>query len=76
MIGPLAAGIIITRFEKFAGYSIVFGLSLSLFALAVFLSFSLKRRPAHGKYCFTRILAERKQNENWRLVTNAHFFRA
>ncbi|MDQ6599668.1 MFS transporter [Bacillus salipaludis] len=74
MIGPLAAGIIITRFEKFAGYSIVFGLSLSLFALAVFLSFSLKRRPAHGKYCFTRILAERKQNENWRLVTNAHFF--
>ncbi|OIK16568.1 hypothetical protein BIV60_03605 [Bacillus sp. MUM 116] len=74
MIGPIAAGIIITRFEKFAGYSIVFGLSLGLFALAVFLSFSLKRRPAHGKYCFTRILAERKQNENWRLITNAHFF--
>ncbi|MED3562218.1 MFS transporter [Bacillus xiapuensis] len=74
MIGPIAAGIIITRFERFAGYSIVFGLSLGLFAFAVFLSFSLKRRPAHGKYCFTRILAERKQNENWRLITNAHFF--
>jgi YQGE family putative transporter len=74
MIGPIAAGFIISRFEKFAGYSIVFGVSLGLFALAVFLSFSLKPRPAHGKYCFTRILAERKQNENWRLVTNAHFF--
>ena len=74
MIGPIAAGFIITRFEKFTGYSIVFGISLSLFALAVFLSFSLKPRPANGKYCFKRILDERKNNENWRLITNAHFF--
>ena len=74
MIGPIAAGIIITRFEKFTGYTIVFGLSLALFALAVFLSFSLKPRPAQGRYCFKRILEERRQNENWRLVTNAHFF--
>jgi MFS transporter, YQGE family, putative transporter len=74
MIGPLSAGFIITRFEKFTGYSIVFGLSLSLFALAVFLSFSIKPRPAKGKYCFRRILQERKINNNWRLITNAHFF--
>ncbi|MCM3566602.1 MFS transporter [Neobacillus mesonae] len=74
MIGPIAAGIIITRFEQFTGYTFVFGISLALFALAVFLSFSLKPRPAHGRYCFTRIFEERKQNENWRLVTNAHFF--
>ncbi|MDF2857648.1 MAG: hypothetical protein K0Q87_3499 [Neobacillus sp.] len=74
MIGPLSAGFIITRFEKFTGYSIVFGLSLSLFALAVFLSFSIKPRPAKGKYCFRRILQERKNNNNWRLITNAHFF--
>lgn len=74
MIGPIAAGIIITRFAKFTGYSIVFGISLSLFALAVFLSFSLKPRPANGKYDFRRILEERKKNENWRLITNANFF--
>ncbi|MBS4215643.1 MULTISPECIES: MFS transporter [Neobacillus] len=74
MIGPIAAGVIITRFEKFTGYTIVFGLSLGLFALAVLLSFSLKPRPAKGRYCFKRIFEERKQNENWRLVTNAHFF--
>jgi YQGE family putative transporter len=74
MIGPLAAGMIITRFEKFTGYTIVFGLSLGLFALAVVLSFFLKRRPAEGKYYFKRIFEERKQNENWRLITNAHFF--
>lgn len=74
MIGPIAAGFIITRLEKFTGYSVVFGLSLTLFAIAVFLSFSLKPRPANGKYCFQRILQERKKNDNWRLVTNAHFF--
>lgn len=74
MIGPIAAGIIITRFEKYTGYTIVFGLSLALFALAVFMSFSLKPRPSSGSYCFMQILNERKQNENWRLITNANFF--
>ncbi|MEH7096817.1 MFS transporter [Neobacillus vireti] len=73
MIGPIAAGIIITRFEEFTGYTFVFGLSLALFGLAVFMSFSLKPRPASGRYCFKRIIEERKQNENWRFVTNAHF---
>ncbi|WP_026563572.1 MFS transporter [Bacillus sp. UNC41MFS5] len=74
MIGPIAAGFIITRFEKYTGYTIVFGLSLALFALAVFMSFSLKPRPSSGSYCFMQILNERKQNENWRLITNANFF--
>lgn len=74
MVGPITAGLIITHFEKFTGYSIVFSLSLSLFALAVLLSFSLKLRPANGKYCIKRIFFERQQNENWRLITNAHFF--
>ncbi|MEY2192482.1 MFS transporter [Neobacillus sp. BF23-41] len=74
MIGPIAAGIIITRFDKFTGYTIVFGMSLALFALAVFMSFSLKPRPSAGSYCFKQIFIERKQNENWRLITNANFF--
>ncbi|WP_019154518.1 MFS transporter [Robertmurraya massiliosenegalensis] len=74
MIGPIAAGFIISKMEKFIGYSIVFGISLGLFSLAVFLSFSLKRRPAKGKYYFVRILQERKHNKNWKLINNAHFF--
>ena len=73
-MGPIAAGFIISRLEKFTGYSIVFGISLALFALAVFLSFFIKRRPANGSYWFVRILTERKHNQNWRMVTNAHFF--
>ncbi|MGF2617093.1 MFS transporter [Rossellomorea vietnamensis] len=74
MVGPILAGFIISRFTSFQGYTIVFGISLGLFSLAVILSFFLKRRPAHGRYCFTRILKERKNNENWKLITNAHFF--
>ena len=74
MIGPVAAGFIISRLEKFTGYTVVFGLSLGLFSIAVFLSFFLKRRPAHGKYWFQRIITERKHDKNWRMITNAHFF--
>jgi MFS transporter, YQGE family, putative transporter len=74
MIGPIAAGFIISRMEKFTGYSVIFGISLTLFSIAVFLSFFLKRRPADGSYLFRRILAERKNSLNWRMITNAHFF--
>lgn len=74
MIGPIAAGLIISKMEKFIGYSVVFGISLGLFSLAVFLSFSIKRRPAKGKYYFVRIIKERKINRDWLLITNAHFF--
>lgn len=74
MIGPVAAGFIISRLEKLTGYTVVFGLSLGLFTIAVLLSFFLKRRPAHGKYWFQRIVAERKHDKNWRMITNAHFF--
>lgn len=74
MIGPILSGFIISRLEKFTGYSIVFGLSLLLFTIAVFLSFSLNRRPAHGKYFFIRVWKERMNNKNWNLITRAHFF--
>lgn len=74
MIGPIVAGYIISNLANFTGYSIVFGISLGLFSLAVLFSFSLKRRPASGKYLFKRIIKERAYNKNWKLITNAHFF--
>ncbi|MEK3797775.1 MFS transporter [Peribacillus sp. FSL H8-0477] len=74
IIGPVTAGYIISRMNAFSGYHVVFGISLGLFAVAVVLSFFLVRRPANGKYLFLRILSERKNNENWRLITLAHFF--
>lgn len=74
MIGPILAGYIISRFSSNIGYTIVFGVSLTLFALAVLLSFFIKRRPAHGRYLLKRIWRERNTNNNWRLITTAHFF--
>ncbi|QIZ68377.1 MFS transporter [Geobacillus subterraneus] len=74
MIGPIVAGYMISSLAGLKGYTLVFSLSLGLFLVAVLLSFFLKRRTAAGKYLFLRILKERNQNENWRLITNAHFF--
>ncbi|AOL35184.1 MULTISPECIES: MFS transporter [Geobacillus] len=74
MIGPIAAGYIISSLHGAKGYTFVFSLSLGLFLVAVLLSFFLKRRAAAGKYLFVRILKERNENRNWRLITNAHFF--
>ncbi|WP_273129907.1 MFS transporter [Bacillus weihaiensis] len=74
MIGPIIAGFIISRFENFTGYTTIFSISLLLFSGAVILSFFLKRRPADGDYLFIRIIKERKNNKNWWLITNAHFF--
>lgn len=74
MIGPVLAGFIISRLAEYSGYSIVFGISLFLFSIAVILSFFLKRRPANGKYLFKTVFKERNNNFNWRMVTNANFF--
>lgn len=73
MIGPIVAGTVISKLEKFTGYSVIFATSLGLFSVAVLLSFFLKRRPANGQYMFLRILQERKNNFNWKQITNAHF---
>ncbi|WP_409301699.1 MFS transporter [Peribacillus sp. SCS-155] len=74
MIGPMVAGYIISNYTRYSGYTIVFAISLTLFATAVIFSFFLRRRPADGKYFFSAILKERSNNPNWRLITNAHFF--
>ncbi|WP_078379692.1 MFS transporter [Sutcliffiella halmapala] len=74
MIGPIAAGYIISTLEKFTGYTVIFTISLILFSAAVILSLFIKRRGAEGSYEVKRILKERKNNNNWRYITDAHFF--
>ncbi len=74
MIGPILAGFIISSMEEFTGYRIIFTVSLLLFAGAVVLSMFLKRRPSSGTFQFVRIIKERRNNYNWRMITNAHFF--
>ncbi|MBM7620268.1 YQGE family putative transporter [Bacillus tianshenii] len=74
MIGPFAAGYIISNLEKFTGYTVIFTISLVLFSAAVVLSLFIKRRGAEGSYELKRIIKERRNNDNWRYITNAHFF--
>ena len=49
MIGPIAAGFIISRLEKFTGYSIVFGISLALFAACSIFKFFFKTKTSERK---------------------------
>lgn len=72
MIGPFLAGYIIIHTVANKGYSIIFGISMFLFAIAVVVSFFINRRPANGKYFFWRIVQERKNNRNWKRITTAH----
>lgn len=74
MIGPILAGVLITKMEKLIGYKVIFGISLALFVGAVILSFFLKRRPATGTFDFKSILMERKKSSNWKNILYAHFF--
>ncbi|GER66907.1 MFS transporter [Weizmannia acidilactici] len=72
MAGPFAAGLIISAIGK-NGYTVVFALSLLLFAIAVVLSFFISPRPAQGRYLFKHVLKQRSYNPNWKRITNAHF---
>ncbi|MBD3107642.1 MFS transporter [Bacillus sp. AGMB 02131] len=72
MVGPFLAGYIITHMFGNKGYTVIFSISMVFFALAVVLSLFIKRRPAHGKFHFIRIIKERKLNDAWRKITLAH----
>ena len=72
MIGPIAAGYTISRMEKWSGYTVIFFLSLLLFAIAVVLSF-LYLRECEGRYEVTQVLKERRIDKNWGEL-HAHFF--
>ncbi|MCM3735680.1 MFS transporter [Bacillus cytotoxicus] len=74
MIGPIASGIIISRMEKWSGYTFVFFLSLTLFTIAVVVSFFLTKRECEGRYELVEVIKERKMNKNWGRITLAHFF--
>lgn len=74
MIGPLLAGIIISRMDQNFGYKTIFTVSFLMFIGAVICSFFLSKRKAEGAYHFKRILHERKHNKNWKKILNAHVF--
>nr|WP_231603638.1 MFS transporter [Bacillus sp. FJAT-27231] len=74
MIGPIAAGFIISRFTSNTGYFIIFGISLGCFVVAVLLSLMLKRRPSSGRFQLLEVWKERDRHPDWKRILNAHFF--
>ncbi|RLL48069.1 MFS transporter [Oceanobacillus piezotolerans] len=74
MVGPIVAGIIISRMNGSVGYTTIFTISFILFILAVACSFFIQRRKAEGSFFFKRVLMERNRNKNWRRILYAHVF--
>src|SRR5690625_2540101 len=72
MVGPLLAGIIISKMTTNIGYMTVFSISLGLFVLAVVSSFFLKRRKASGKYELKKVFQRFLPDANWRNVLLAN----
>jgi len=72
MVGPLLAGIIISKMSTNIGYMTVFSISLGLFILAVVSSFFLKRRKARGKYELKKVFQRFLPDANWRNVLLAN----
>lgn len=73
MIGPIVAGYIIAHMKKWDGYTFVFFLSLTLFTIAVVVSFFLTKRECEGQYELIKVIKERECNKNWARITRAHF---
>jgi len=73
MVGPFFAGYVISSLTGDTGYLIIFGLSLSLFVVAVICSFFLQKRAAEGKYRLRDVMMERKQNRDWKRITYANY---
>ncbi len=73
MIGPFFAGYVISSLTGNTGYLIIFGLSLSLFVVAVICSFFLNRRAAEGRYRLRDVMKERKRNPDWKRITYANY---
>jgi len=73
MIGPFLAGWLITKLKGTTGYTLIFGISLGLFILAVVLSFFLKRRSAEGKFELIHVIRWRELSDNWKRILLANF---
>ncbi|WP_025028578.1 MFS transporter [Caldalkalibacillus mannanilyticus] len=73
MIGPFLAGWLITKLEGMKGYTLIFGISLGLFVVAIILSFFLKRRSAEGKFKLMNVLRWSEITRNWKRILLANF---
>lgn len=74
MAGPFIAGYIISLWDNFKGYSIIFFISFVFFLVAAGLSYLLHKRHVAGKLLLMDVIKERTDNSNWRNILYAHIF--
>lgn len=72
MIGPFLAGFLITRLENKTGYTVIFSVSLTLFVIAVVLSFFIQRRSAEGTFVLKNVLKWGDITPNWKRILFAN----
>lgn len=75
MIAPLLAGWIITLMPDAVGYRIIFAASLSIFTIAVAISFFLKCRKSDGEYELLALIKGLKRRKDpWYWIVPGMFF--
>ncbi|AWX57032.1 MFS transporter [Brevibacillus brevis] len=71
MLAPWISGLLITRLPGNSGYSLIFGISLALFVVGVFISFFLKKRQSEGTYAWSFSLRCLRDQPEWRWAAGA-----
>ncbi|WP_274649363.1 MFS transporter [Paenibacillus humicola] len=72
IVAPWVSGLLITTFKGQRGYTIIFTISVIIFAIAAVLSFWLKKRKTGGHYDWSYGIRQiRKPGNPWRRVSPA-----
>jgi len=65
IVAPLLSGWVIVTMSDLWGYTVIFAVSLGIFVVAVFLTFSLPKRPLQGKYALREVYSETCRRSKW-----------
>ncbi|MGD9677451.1 MAG: MFS transporter [Vulcanibacillus sp.] len=71
IVAPFLAGIIIINRVGFAGYKIIFFVSLIVFLLAILTSFFIYKRQSLGGYQITNVIKQTVSDHDWRSIVIA-----
>lgn len=71
MFAPWISGLLITRLPDSSGYTLIFGISLALFVVGVFISFFLKKRQSEGTYSWRFSFRCLRAEPEWRWAAGA-----
>ncbi|OUM90754.1 MAG: hypothetical protein BAA01_07180 [Bacillus thermozeamaize] len=65
IIAPLLSGWLIMTLSDLWGYYVIFGISLGIFLLAIFMTFFLPKRPLKGRYALCAVYRQSRQKTKW-----------